>query len=50
MQLDLHNLPTDTALLHRLLCDIAATIDLSRQAIPAGIERKTNRRRTFLLI
>ena len=27
MQLDLHNLPADTALLHRLVCDIAATIE-----------------------
>ena len=27
MQLDLHNLPTDPALLHRLVCDIAATIE-----------------------
>jgi transposase len=27
MQLDLNNLPTDAALLHRLVCDIAATIE-----------------------
>jgi transposase len=27
MQLDLNNLPTNTALLHRLVCDIAATIE-----------------------
>jgi transposase len=27
MQIDLQNLPTDTALLHRLVCDIAATIE-----------------------
>src|SRR4051794_18409132 len=27
MQLDLNNLPTDPALLHRLVCDIAATIE-----------------------
>jgi len=27
MQLDLNNLPTDTALLHRLVCDIAAMIE-----------------------
>jgi transposase len=29
MQLDLHNLPTDTALLHRLVCDIAARSSVS---------------------
>ena len=27
MQLDLNNLPTDTMLLQRLVCDIAATIE-----------------------
>jgi transposase len=27
MQLDLNNLPKDPALLHRLVCDIAATIE-----------------------
>ena len=27
MQIDLQNLPTDPVLLHRLVCDIAATIE-----------------------